>query len=267
MLAAPARPTVDRMDLMLEGRTAVVTGASRGIGLAIAERLLAEGARVVAAARHATPEVEALTGDLVFVEADLATADGAQRLADAAGEVVEVLVDNVGSAPPRPGGFGSITDDLWQSTLELNLLSAVRVTRALVPRMPAGAAVVVVASENAKLADPLVMDYSAAKAALLSFAKSLSKELGPRGVRVNSVSPGPVATDLWLGGGGVADVVSAATGASAEDVRHGAEQAMVTGRFTTPGEVADLVAVLASPRFGNLTGADVVIDGGMRPTM
>jgi NAD(P)-dependent dehydrogenase (short-subunit alcohol dehydrogenase family) len=255
------------MDLMLKGKTVVVTGASRGIGFAVVERLLGEGARVVAAARSTTPALEALEGDVTFVAADLATAEGAQRIADAAGVVVDVLVNNVGSAPPRPGGFASITDEMWLATLQLNLVAAVRTTRLLLDRMPAGSAVVNIASENSMLADPLVMDYSASKAALLSFGKSLSKELGPRGIRVNSVSPGPVATDLWLGAGGVAEIVSGANGISADDVRHGAEQAMVTGRFTTPGEVADLVAVLASPRFGNLTGADVVIDGGMRQTM
>ena len=253
------------MDLDLRGGTALVTGASRGIGLAIVRRLLEEGMRVVAVARHA-PE-DPPTGDVRFVPADLSSPDGPLALADAVGERLDVLVNNVGSAPPRPGGFATIDDDAWQQTLDLNLLAAVRVTRALVGLMPSGAAIVNVVSENALLADPLVMDYSAAKAALLSWTKSLSKALGPTGIRVNSISPGPVATDLWLGHGGVADTISAATGATADDVRRGAEQSMVTGRFTQPSEVADLTAVLASPRFANLTGADVVIDGGLRPTM
>lgn len=176
-------------------------------------------------------------------------------------------MNNVGSAPPRPGGFESITDQDWLGTLSVNLLAAVRMTRTVLPRIPSGGAIVNVASENSKLADPLVMDYSAAKAGLLSFTKSLSKELGPKGVRVNSISPGPVATELWLGPGGVAEQVAAATGGRAEQVRAGAESAMPTGRFTRPEEVADLIAVLASPRFGNVTGADFVIDGGMRPTI
>jgi len=253
------------MDLDLHGRTAVVTGASRGIGLAIVGRLLEEGMRVVAVARHAPDDPPA--GDVTFVPADLSTADGPLALADVVGDHLDVLVNNVGSAPPRPGGFASIDDAAWQSTLDLNLLAAVRVTRALVGRMSSGASIVNVVSENAMLADPLVMDYSAAKAALLSWTKSLSKELGPAGVRVNSISPGPVATDLWLGHGGVAETVSAASGATADDVRRGAEQSMVTGRFTQPAEVADLAAVVASPRFPNLTGADVVIDGGLRQTM
>lgn len=250
----------------------MVTGASRGIGLAVVRRLLDEGASVVAAARR-PPADDALGGTgvgaaaLRFVAADLSTPDGVDALVAAVGGPVDLLVNNVGSAPARPGGFASVTDDDWQATLDLDLLATVRVTRALLGRLGEGSAIVNVVSENAKLADPLVVDYSAAKAALLSLTKSLSKELGPRGVRVNSISPGPVATDLWLGAGGVASTVSAAGGGDPQDVRRGAEAAMVTGRFTQPDEVAGLVAVLASPLFPNLTGADVVIDGGMRPTM
>ena len=260
------------MDLRLTDTRAVVTGASRGIGLAAARALLDEGATVVGVARTPTDESRALeaAARFRFHRADLSDPDGIARLRDELtgdGGRVDILVNNVGSAPPRPGGFASITDDDWLRTYELNALAAVRVTRALLDLIPDGGAVVNVVSENAILADPLVMDYSAAKAALLSFTKSLSKELGPRGIRVNSVSPGPVATALWLGDGGVAQTVSAAGGGTPEEVRHGAEQAMVTGRFTTPEEVGALVAMLASPVLGNLTGSDVVIDGGMRPTM
>ena len=256
------------MDLHLTGTTAVVTGASRGIGLATARALLAEGASVVGVARSGTPETDELAGGerFRFVAADLSNPGRIDGLRDQV-ERVDVLVNNVGSAPPRPGGFASITDEDWLRTYELNALAGVRVTRALLEKMPDGAAIVTIASENSMLADPLVMDYSAAKAAALSFSKSLSKELGPRGIRVNSISPGPVATALWLGNGGVAETVSAAGGGTPDEVRRGAEQAMVTGRFTTPEEVAALVVMLASPVLGNLTGADVVIDGGMRQTM
>ncbi|WP_025158483.1 SDR family NAD(P)-dependent oxidoreductase [Leifsonia aquatica] len=257
------------MDLQLTGTSAVVTGASKGIGLATARALLAEGATVVGIARSATDEITALAADphFRFVSADLSDPARIDRLAGEVGGRVDVLVNNVGSAPPRPGGFASITDEDWLRSYELNALAGVRVTRALLGLLPDGAAIVTIASENAQLADPLVMDYSAAKAATLSFSKSLSKELGPRGIRVNAVSPGPVATALWLGDGGVAQTVSAAGGGTPDDVRRGAEQAMVTGRFTTPEEVAALVVMLASLLLGNLTGAEVVIDGGMRQTM
>jgi NAD(P)-dependent dehydrogenase (short-subunit alcohol dehydrogenase family) len=257
------------MDLELNGRVAVVTGASRGIGLAVVRSLLGEGCSVIGIARGAKPQDDDLRDDdrFSYIGADLSDAGAVDALAGGLPAQVDILVNNVGSAPTRPAGFASIADEDWLKTMSLNLLAAVRVTRLMLPRMTAGGAIVNVASENAILADPLVMDYSAAKAGLLSFTKSLSKELGPKGVRVNSISPGPVATDLWLGSGGVAAQVASATGGSADQVRAGAEKAMPTGRFTQPQEVADLIAVLASPRFGNVTGADFVIDGGMRPTI
>jgi len=126
--------------------------------------------------------------------------------------------------------------------------------------------IVNISSANAFLPDPAVMDYSAAKAALANFSKSLSKEVGPKGIRVNTISPGPVATDLWLGDGGVAATVSRATGAKPEDVAHQAASDSVTGRFTQPGEVADVVLFLASDHTANITGANVTIDGGLITT-
>lgn len=257
------------VDLHLRSKTAIVTGASRGIGLAIVKSLLAEGALVTALATRATDDIAELsaTAEFTFVPIDLADPAQIAAFADRVDAPVDILVNNVGVAPSRPAGFAFIGDDDWLRTYGLNTLATVRMTRALLGKIPAGGSIVNIASENAKLSDPLVMDYSAAKAATLSFSKSLSKELGPRGIRVNSISPGPVATALWLGDGGVAKTVSAAGGGTPEEVRHGAEQAMVTGRFTTPEEVAALVAMLASPILGNLTGSDVVIDGGMRQTM
>ena len=147
-------------------------------------------------------------------------------------------------------------------------MAAVRTTRAALPVMVTAGkgAIVNISSANAFLPDPAVMDYSAAKAALANFSKSLSKEVGPHGIRVNTISPGPVATDLWLGDHGVAATVSRATGARPQDVQSQAAQQMVTGRFTRPEEVADLVLILASDRTANVTGADITIDGGLIPT-
>jgi NAD(P)-dependent dehydrogenase (short-subunit alcohol dehydrogenase family) len=202
------------------------------------------------------------------VEVDLAEPDGPARLVTAAGDRIDILVNNVGSAPARPGGFGQITDEEWQASLDLNLMAAVRTTRAALPVMLAAGkgAIVNVSSANAFLPDPAVMDYSAAKAALASFSKALSKEVGRHGIRVNTVSPGPVATDLWLGDHGVAATVSRATGAQAQDVQNQAAAQMVTGRFSRPEEVADMVVILASDRTANVTGADITIDGGLIPT-
>ncbi|MET0726062.1 MAG: SDR family oxidoreductase [Leifsonia sp.] len=257
------------MDLELAGKTVVVTGAGKGIGMATVLAFLREGSFVIGGSRRETDETRALADEprFRFVSVDLSGADGAAALIEAAGGPIDIVVNNVGSAPARPGGFLSIDDDMWQSTFTLNLLAAVRICRAALPHLRAGSAIVNVTSENSLLPDPLVMDYSAAKAGLLSFSKALSKELGPAGIRVNSVSPGPVATDLWLGSGGVADTVSRASGLDPDAVRAGAAAESVTGRFTTPAEVADLILILASGKLGNVTGSDFVIDGGLRQTI
>ena len=257
------------MDLRLRGKTALVTGASRGIGLATTRSLVDEGVRVVAAARNVDGDLKSLPVQTVAI--DLGTVDGPAQLVDEALSRVggiDILVNNVGAVRPRPDGFVSVTDDQWLATLNLDLMSAVRTTRAALPSLiERTGSIVTVCSVNATLPDPLVIDYSAAKAACLSFFKSLSKEVGPRGVRVNTVSPGPVATDLWLGKGGVAETISGARGAKPDDIAAKAAAGSVTGRFTRPEEVGDLVAFLASDRVGNLTGADIIIDGGLIQTM
>ncbi len=259
------------MDINLAGRTAVVTGGSKGIGLAVVRQLVASGAQVITGAKSPSAEIEALTHDqqVVFVETDLADPGGPARLVAMAKDRVDILINNVGSARARPGGFLSITDDDWSVSLTLNLMAAVRATRAALPGMlAAGAGVIVMTcSVNARLPDPAVLDYSAAKAGLAGFAKALSKEVGPHGIRVNTVSPGPVATDLWLGRDGVAATVSQATGAKPSDVEGQAAAESVTGRFSRPAEVANLILYLASDQAANITGSDFVIDGGLVPTL
>jgi NAD(P)-dependent dehydrogenase (short-subunit alcohol dehydrogenase family) len=258
------------MDLGLAGRTAVVTGGSKGIGLAVVSALAGSGVHVIAGARESSAALAELarSGQVEAIEVDLADPAGPVQLVAAAGGRVDILVNNVGSAPARPGGFLSITDEDWLGTINLDLMAAVRATRSVLPSMlTAGAgAIVSVCSVNARLPDPAVLDYSVAKAGLAAFCKALSKEVGPKGIRVNTVSPGPVATDLWLGAGGVAQTVSRATGARPTDVASQAAGQMVTGRFTEPGEVADVVLFLASDRAGNITGAEFTIDGGLVPT-
>jgi NAD(P)-dependent dehydrogenase (short-subunit alcohol dehydrogenase family) len=259
------------MDINLAGRTAVVTGGSKGIGLAVVRRLAASGAKVVTGAKTTSPEIDELTHDkrVIFSEIDLADPAGPAQLVELAGDRVDILVNNVGNARARPGGFLSVTDDDWAASLTLNLMTAVRATRAALPGMLAtGAGVIVMTcSVNARLPDPAVIDYSAAKAGLAGFAKALSKEVGPHGIRVNTVSPGPVATDLWLGSDGVAATVSQATGAKPGDVEGQAAAQSVTGRFSQPAEVADLILYLASDQAANITGADFTIDGGLVPTL
>ncbi len=258
------------MTIDLTGQTAVVTGASRGIGLAVTRALAGRGARVIAGALHSSAELGKLAADsaVTVLELDLAEPGGPGDLVALAGDRIDILVDNVGGAPPRTAGFLAITDEEWLATLNLNLMTAVRATRSALPAMLAAGkgAIVNVCSVNSVLSDPAVMDYSAAKAAMASFSKALSKEVGPQGIRVNTVSPGPVATDLWLGADGVAATVGQAAGARPEDVADSAASAMVTGRFSRPDEVADMVLLLASDVSANVTGADIRIDGGMIPT-
>jgi len=258
------------MDLGLTGSVAVVTGASKGIGLAVTRAFVAEGARVVAGART----IDSLRGmdGVIPVAVDLTSVGGpallVQRAIDEHGRI-DVLVNNVGGVHPRLDGFLSLSDEDFEASLQLNFYAALRATRAAVADMSRrGAGVIVnVASVNAFFEpDGATIDYGAAKAALLNVAKSLSQELGPQGIRITSVSPGPVATDLWLGDDGVAARIGRATGAGSDAVRAQAVASMPTGRFTTPEEVATIVALLASPRVANVTGASWVIDGGLIKT-
>jgi NAD(P)-dependent dehydrogenase (short-subunit alcohol dehydrogenase family) len=259
------------VDLELDGKVAVVTGASKGIGLAVARELAAEGARVVAGARR----VDALQGldGVVGVEVDLAQPDGPGRLVAEAIERhgrVDVLVNNVGAVGIRVDGFLGTSDDEFAWALQLNFFTALRASRAAIPPMleQGGGAIVNVASVNAFFQpDAATIDYGAAKAAVLNLSKSLSQEFGPRGIHVNCVSPGPVETDLWLGDQGVAATVGSAAGIDPAAVREQTAAGIATRRFSTPQEVATLVALLASPRTANVTGANYVIDGGLVKTM
>ena len=261
------------MDMHLNHKVAVVTGASKGIGLAISQALVEAGAYVVAGARHNSPELQALeaAGSATFIAADLATREGPKALVAAAAERggIDILVNNAGAVVPRFEGILSVTDEEWESSLTLNVMSAVRVTREAVPHMLArgGGAIVMIGSVNATLPEWNIVDYSATKAALANYAKSLSKEFGPKGIRVNTVSPGPVATDLWLSDNGIAAQFAAASGASSDEVVQSVSESAATGRFTTPQEVADLTVFLASDRSANITGSDISIEGGYVTTL
>jgi NAD(P)-dependent dehydrogenase (short-subunit alcohol dehydrogenase family) len=261
------------MDLHLAGKTAVVTGASKGIGLSVTKALVEAGAHVIAGARNRGNDLAALeeTGQVSFVPVDLAKAGSAEELVAAAAHRggIDVLVNNVGAVSVRPGGFASITDEDWQAAWELNMMGTVRPTRAALPEIErrGGGSIVIVGSVNAYYPDPGIYDYCATKAAVTNFAKALSKELGPKNIRVNSVSPGPVSTPMWNDPGGVAEGFGAASGVTPDEIRETVARNAVTGRFTTPEQVADLVVFLASDRSGNTTGSDYRIDGGMVTTL
>jgi NAD(P)-dependent dehydrogenase (short-subunit alcohol dehydrogenase family) len=258
------------MELELKDKVAVVTGAGKGIGLATVRALVREGALVVAGSRSATPELTTLSEESgVHVELlDLASPSGPGALVDAAMAEhgrIDVLVNNLGATKPR-GGFLNVSDEDWQRSIEINFLSAVRACRAALPHLLDGGGVIVnIGSINARLPFPDVVDYSAGKAALTNLAKALSEEFAPRGVRVNTIAPGPVRTPLWMGPGGFAEQAGAAAGITPEEaVATIVPQSMgiSTGRITEPEEVADLVVFLASARAANITGAEFTLDGG-----
>jgi NAD(P)-dependent dehydrogenase (short-subunit alcohol dehydrogenase family) len=261
------------MDLELTDKVAVVTGASKGIGLAITRALADEGARVVAGAR--TVDTLEGIGGVTAVVLDLVVADGPaqliQRALDEHGRV-DVLVNNVGAVRLRLDGFLGTSDAEFEWAMQMNFFAALRATRAAITHMVehGGGAIVNVASVNAFFQpDAGTIDYGAAKAALVNLSKSLAQEFGARGIRVNCVSPGPVSTELWLGDHGVAATVAQATGVDADTARDAVVASIggfATGRFTTPEEVATLVTLLASERLGNVTGVNYVIDGGLIKT-
>ena len=264
------------MELHLNDKVAIVTGASKGIGLAVVEAMGREGVRVVAGSRGSTPELDALrdTYDVTVVPVDLSTAEGAETVVRRAMErhaQIDILVNNLGAGKPR-GGFLEIDDSEWQRIFNLTFFSAVRVSRAALPHLMRArdAAIVNVSSINARLPFPMVVDYSAAKAALTSLNKSLSEEFAPRGVRVNAIAPGPVRTPFWTAPGAFADITAAAAGTTAQealDVVVPQSMGISTGRITEPHEVADLALFLASPVAANITGTEVLIDGGQNKTL
>jgi NAD(P)-dependent dehydrogenase (short-subunit alcohol dehydrogenase family) len=261
------------MELDLGGKVAVVTGAGKGIGMSATRALAAEGAHVVAGSRT-TDSLEGLDG-VTPVAVDLAEPDGPARLIRRATDDhgrLDVLVNNVGAVRMRLDGFFGTSDEDFAWAMEMNFFTALRASRAALTTMvgQGAGAIVNVASVNAFFQpDAGTIDYGAAKAALVNLSKTLAQEFGPRGIRVNAISPGPVATGLWLGENGVAETVAKATGVDADTARKTVIAGIggfATGRFTTPEEVATLITFLASDRAGNVTGANYVIDGGLIKT-
>ena len=259
------------MDFGFEGKVAVVTGASKGIGLAVARAFAGEGAKVVAGSRRPGEALEELAGrySVVPVPVDLNTVEGPGKLVARAVEEfggVDVLVNNVGGAEPRMKGFLSVTDEDWLGTLEFNFMSAVRASRAALPHLlDRRGAIVNVSSVNARLAQPPVVDYAASKAAMSNLSKALSEEFSPQGVRVNAVSPGPVRTPLFEDEGGAGDQMAKAMGMELVDFLDALPEqfGLTLGRMISPEEVASTVLFLASDKSGGVTGSDYAIDGGM----
>jgi NAD(P)-dependent dehydrogenase (short-subunit alcohol dehydrogenase family) len=262
------------MELELSGRVAVVTGASKGIGLAITRTLLDEGAYVVAASRTSGGLDELAGPALLHVPCDLMDPDAPAEVMARAVEAfggLDILVNNAGGAPPGVtlprGSFLDASDADWHAMFEFNLHATVRAVRAAIPLLleRGGGAIVNVSSGNARQPSPVNVDYGAAKAAMSNLTQALSEEFAPQGVRVNTVSPGPVVTPWWTDAGGVADILAAQAGADREGVLATVvpeAMGLSTGSMADPQHVADAVALLVSPRSASTTGADVAVDSG-----
>ncbi|WP_340120166.1 SDR family oxidoreductase [Pelagibius sp. 7325] len=254
--------------LQLQDKAVLVTSGTRGAGAATVALFRELGARVLTVARSRP----AAMPDAMFVAADLATAQGCADLAAAARERlgdIDILVHMLGGSSAPAGGFGALSDAEWAKELDLNLMPAVRLDRALVPAMVERRRGVVIHVTSIQSTLPLpeaTTAYAAAKAALSTYSKSLSKEVSPKGVRVVRVSPGWIETEASIR---LAERLAKDAGT---DLEGGKEMIMKSlggipiGRPSTPEEVANLVAFLASDRAATITGAEYVIDGGTIPT-
>jgi len=252
-----------------QGLRALVTGGTKGIGHAIAARLRESGATVLTTART-TPDDSSGPG---FIAADVATADGCRTVVDAVHRRlggIDIIVHVVGGSSAPAGGFAVLDDGEWQRALDLNLLAAVRLDRALLPSMleQRSGVIIHITSIQSRLPLPdATIAYAAAKAALANYSKSLSKEVSSKGIRVVRVSPGWVETD---GAVGLVKELAAKQGTDYDGARKLLMDSLggiPIGRPAKPSEVADLVAFLASSRAASITGTEYVIDGGTVPTV
>lgn len=256
-------------DLELKGRRALVTGGTKGVGAAVVATLTNAGATVLATARS-VPDGGA--EGVHHVAADLMSAAGCDRVAKAVREHlggIDIIVNVMGGSSSPGGGFAALGDAEWMQELNQNLMSAVRIDRALLPLMidQRSGVVIHVTSIQHKLPLPeSTTAYAAAKAALSTYSKSLSKEVAPKGVRVVRVSPGWIETDAAIE---LAQRLAAEAGTDLEGGKRIIMDSLggiPLGRPAKPQEVADLIVFLVSPRAAAITGTEYVIDGGTVPT-
>jgi NAD(P)-dependent dehydrogenase (short-subunit alcohol dehydrogenase family) len=248
------------MDLGLRDRVCVVTGSTAGIGLATVRLLAEEGARVVTSGRSGAPDA----GEALHVEADLSQAGEPERVVErAVAELggVDCLVNNVGAA--RQARFEEVSDGEWDEYWQLNLMSHVRAIRAALPAMRerGGGSIVNVSSTAAKRPSTGMPHYSVTKAAMLSLSRLVADLYAKDGIRCNAVTPGPTATDAWLGDGGLADQ----QGGDRDEVLARVGAGRPLGRLARPEEIAAVIVFLCSDRASYVTGAAWSADGGTVP--
>lgn len=257
-------------DLQLAGRRALVTGGTKGVGAAVVQGLHEAGVQVIASARSVPTEG---SRGVRYVAADLTTAEGAAKVAQSAlkqWSAVDILVNVLGGSSAPVGGFAALDDAQWYKELHHNLMPAVRLDRALLPAMLAQGSGVIVHVGSIQRVLPLpeaTIAYAAAKAALSTYSKALSKEVTPRGIRVVRVSPGWIETEAAVA---LAERLADRAGTDYE----GGKQIIMRslggiplGRPAQPQEVADLITFLVSPRAGSISGSEHLIDGGTVPTV
>ena len=258
------------LDLQLANCRALVTGGTKGVGAAVVETLHGAGVQVIATARSAPSRpIEGVR----FLAADLSTAEGASAVAKSVLEQlggIDILVNVLGGSSAPGGGFAALDDTEWSTALNQNLMPAVRLDRALLASMIAQGSGVIIHVTSIQSILPLpesTIAYAAAKAALSTYSKALSKEVTPKGIRVIRVSPGWVETEAAVA---MAERLAAHSGTDYE----GGKQIIMKslggiplGRPAKPREVADLIAFLVSPRAASITGTEYVIDGGTVPTV
>jgi 3-oxoacyl-[acyl-carrier protein] reductase len=238
------------MDLGIEGRVAVVTGGSRGIGAATADLLEAEGARVLRVSR----------GDGI----DVREPDAAERIAERAPGPVDILVNNAGTT--RVATLADVGDEEFYDQFEIHVMASLRLMRAFAPAMAErgwGRIVNVSSSSGKRPSSNLSAAYSVAKAAQLSLSRVFADAYAGRGVLVNSVAPGPSASPGWLDAGGLADQLAAAKGITREEALAAQASRPPTGRFAEPREIATVIAFLCSEPASNVSGAAWSVDGGV----
>ena len=262
------------MDLGLMGRGCVVTGATRGIGLATARMLVTEGASVLLVARSAealeAAELECAGpgGAIASLAVDITEAGVAERIIEECEErfgAMDVLVNNAGTSEAKP--LDQLTDADWQAQWDLHVMAPMRLMRVAGPRMQEGGRIVNVCSSSGKRPSLTNAAYSVTKAAQLSRSRTFADAYARRGVLVNAVTPGPVKTGLWMDAGGLADQVAKARGITRDEAILAQQGKIPLGRFGTDEEIAAVIVFLCSARASNVTGAAWSADGGAVPVI